>query len=185
MKKAKKILIMVVLILILTFLFGRYGWKLFGFFACESAGIEAVEVSYGQVHITGFYPGSFPQGFLGYHAEEKDGTLYVGFKFSGLFGIFETGNFDITIPTKRTITQVVVKSGEHEYTVWPKEEESFVDEAEATENGIYVRLERSDVYSISWHFENKSGGITNADGTAREVGKNMCLGMCVGTAKRR
>ena len=122
MKKAMKILVVVGLILILTFLIGRYGWKLFGFSACESAGIENVEVTDGQVHITGFYPGSFPQGFLGYHAEEKDGTLYVGFKFSGLFGVFETGDFDVTIPTKGSITQVIVKTGSSEYLIWPQEE---------------------------------------------------------------
>lgn len=71
-----------------------------------------------RVHIRGFYPGSFPTGFLGYHADQVDNTLYVGFKFSALFGIFETGDFDIMIPTKRTVTQVVVKSGEHEYVVY-------------------------------------------------------------------
>ena len=50
-----------------------------------------------------------------------------------------------------------------------------MDDAEATENGIYVRLERSDVYSVGWYFENKSGGMTNADGTALELGKNIYL----------
>lgn len=67
----------------------------------------------------------------------------------------------------------MVKSGKHEYTVWPKEEEFFVSETEATENGIYIRLERDDVYSVGWYFENKSGGMTDADGTALEVGKNI------------
>lgn len=50
-----------------------------------------------------------------------------------------------------------------------------MSEAEAMENGIYVRLKRSDVYSVSWYFENKSGGMTNADGTTLEVGKNIYL----------
>ena len=178
MKLLKKILIILLCIaalLITVFLTGRYGWKLGGFNACETAGIEQVNVEKDHVHIRGFYPGSFPRGFLGYHAEQADHTLYVGFKFSTLFGIFETGNFDITIPTKGTVTQVVVKSDEHEYAVWPKENEFFVNEAEATENGIYVRLERNDVYSVGWYFENKSGGMTNADGTALEGGKNIFL----------
>lgn len=178
MKLLKKILIILLCIaalLITVFLTGRYGWKLGGFNACETAGIEQINVEEDRVRIRGFYPGSFPTGFLGYHAEQVDHTLYVGFKFSALFGIVETGDFDITIPTKGTVTQVVVKSGEHEYTVWPQEDEFFVSEAEATENGIYVRLERSDVYSVSWYFENKSGGMTNADGTALEVGKNIFL----------
>lgn len=138
MKKVMKLLLIAAVILVMAFLTGRYGWKLFGFSACGSAGIENVEVTDGQVRITGFYPGSFPQGFLGYHAEQVDSTLYVGFKFSGFFGIFETGDFDITIPTSGTITKIVVKSGEHEYTVWPKGEESLVDEADTVEDGIYI-----------------------------------------------
>ena len=169
------ILLCMAVLLITVFLTGRYGWKLFGFSVCESAGIEQINVEEEHVRFRGFYPGSFPRGFLGYHAEQADHTLYVGFKFSTLFGIFETGDFDITIPTKGTVTQVVVRSGEHEYTVWPQEAEFFVNEAEATENGIYVRLERNDVYSVGWYFENKSGGMTNADGTALEVGKNIFL----------
>ena len=146
LKKMLIILLCIAALLITVFLTGRYSWKLGGFNACETAGIEQV-----------------------------DNTLYVGFKFSALFGIFETGDFDITIPTKGIVTQVVVKSGEHEYRVWPQEDEFFVSETEATENGIYVHLERSDVYSVGWYFENKSGGMTNADGTALEVGKNIYL----------
>lgn len=73
-------------LLLAVFLIGRYGLKLSGFRACESAGIEQVNIEDNQVRICGFYPGSFPQGFLGYHAEQVDSTLYVGFKFSGLFG---------------------------------------------------------------------------------------------------
>ena len=156
MKLSKKILIILLCIaamLVAVFMVGRYGWKLGGFNACEPAGIEQVNMEEDHVRIRGFYPGSFPTGFLGYHAEQVDSTLYVGFKFGALFGIFETGDFDITIPTTGTVTQVVVKSGEHEYTVWPQEDEFIVSEAEATENGIYVRLERSDVYSVGWYFE--------------------------------
>ena len=175
LKTVSLILLVLAIIVSIIFLIGRYGWKLFGFTACETAGIEQVNVEEDHVRIRGFYPGSFPRGFLGYHAEHEDNTLYVGFKFSALFGMFETGDFDITIPTKGTVTQIIVKSGEHEYTVWPQEAEFFVNEAEATENGIYVRLERNDVYSVGWYFENKCGGMTNADGTALEGGKNIFL----------
>ena len=175
LKTVSLILLVLAIIVSSIFLIGRYGWKLGGFNACETAGIEQVNVEKDHVSIRGFYPGSFPRGFLGYHAEQADHTLYVGFKFSTLFGIFETGDFDISIPTKGTVTQVVVRSGEHEYTVWPQEAKFFVNEAEATENGIYVRLERNDVYSVGWYFENKCGGMTNADGTALEGGKNIFL----------
>lgn len=130
LKRLQTILLCTAVLLLAVFLIGRYGWKLGGFRACESAGIEQVNVAEDHVRICGFYPGSFPQGFLGYHAEQVDSTLYVGFKFSVLFGFFETGDFDITIPTKGTVSQVVVKSGEQEYPIWPKEEDSRSEEAE-------------------------------------------------------
>lgn len=166
-------------VLAVVFLTGRYGWKLFGFSACESAGIESVEVTEGQVRITGFYPGSFPQGFLGCHVEEENGTLYVGFRFSGLFGIFETGDFDITIPVKSEISEVIIKTKNYEYPVWPEmgstEDLPTEPETEAREAGVYVLLERSDVYSINWYYESKSGGMTNADDSALISGVGLYL----------
>ena len=129
------IFIAVILVLSAIFLIGRYGWKLGGFRSCESAGVAQIQVEEVHIRILGFYPGSFPQGFLGYYAEQEGSTLYVGFKFSSLFGLFETGDFDITIPTKGTVTHIVVKSGQQEITVWPKEE-ILTDEAEVTENGL-------------------------------------------------
>ena len=129
------IFIAVILVLSAIFLIGRYGWKLGGFRSCESAGVAQIQVEEDHIRILGFYPGSFPQGFLGYYAKQEGSTLYVGFKFSSLFGLFETGDFDITIPTKGTVTHIVVKSGQQEITVWPKEE-TLTDEAEVTENGL-------------------------------------------------
>ena len=175
LKSIGTILLCAAVLLLAVFLIGRYGWKLGGFRACESAGIEQVYVEENQVRICGFYPGSFLQGFLGYHAEQVHSTLYVGFKFSGLFGFFETGDFDITIPTEGTVSQAVVKSGEQDHPIWPEEEDSLSKEAEATENGIYVRLERDVVYSVGWYFENQSGGMANADGTALESGVTPIL----------
>ena len=175
LKRTLIILLCIAALLIAVFMIGRYGWKLGGFNACETAGIEQINVEEDHVRIRGFYPGSFPQGFLGYHTKQDGNTLYVGFKFSGLFGIFETGDFDITIPTKGTVTHIVVKSVEHEYTVWPENKETLPDETSMTDNGIYVRLERSDVYSVELYFENKSGGMSNADGTALEMGENIYL----------
>lgn len=129
MKALKRILLKRILIVLLIaavvlssiFLAGRYGWKLGGFRACQSAGISSVEVSEKAVHITGFYPGSFPEGFCGYYAEERDGKLYVGFRFSAVFGFFETGDFDITIPFKGEIDEVVLKTRMNETTVWNKQ----------------------------------------------------------------
>lgn len=123
MKKAWKIAAWVVLVLALIWVFGRYGWKLFGFYACQTAGISCVEVADDQVRITGCAPGTFPGGFLGYHSAEEDGTLYVGFRHSDLFGIFEVSDFDIVIPVQGEIKAVVMKSRSNEYIIWPQAEE--------------------------------------------------------------
>ncbi|MDD6022964.1 MAG: hypothetical protein PUC06_01840, partial [Oscillospiraceae bacterium] len=71
--------------------------------------------------ITGFYPGSFPEGFCGYYAQEKDGKLFVGFRFSAVFGSLETGDFDITIPTQGPIDQVILKTSMDETSIWNAE----------------------------------------------------------------
>lgn len=130
LKRIVEVLLCTVVLLIAIFLIGRYGWKLVGFHACTSAGIERVIVEEKQVQIDGFYPGSFPKGFLGYYAEQVDNTLYVGFKFSSLFGIFETGHFEIAIPTEGTVSLVVIKTNEHEYSIWSEEEEWNSEETE-------------------------------------------------------
>lgn len=139
--RAAAVLATVAAALLIVFLLGRYGWKLGGFRACESAGIASVEVQPDSVRLTGFYPGSFPTGFCGYYAEERDGTLLVGFRFSAVFGIFETGDFDITIPVKGEIRQVVVKTATAEYPIWSAEsepaEEAPVPEAYAAVIGGY------------------------------------------------
>ena len=121
MKNAKKaIMILLVAAVLLTAVFaaGRYGWKLLGFRVCEGAGIESVEVSESTVAIKGFYPGSFPEGFCGYYAEEQDGRLYVGFAFSAVFGFFETGDFDVAIPVEGEIQEVILKTKQTETSIW-------------------------------------------------------------------
>lgn len=121
MKTLKRVLIILLVIagvVTAIFIAGRYGWKLGGFNACQGAGIDSVEVSENAVHITGFYPGSFPEGFCGYYSEEQDGKLYVGFRFSALFGSFETGDFDITIPTEGDINEVIIKTDMVETSIW-------------------------------------------------------------------
>lgn len=80
-----------------------------------------MEVNEETVHITGFYPGSFPEGFCGCYSEEQNGTLYVGFRFSAVFGFLETGNFDITIPVSGEINEVILKTSMNETSVWSAE----------------------------------------------------------------
>lgn len=122
LKNGLKILLCAAVLVFVVFLIGRYGWKLLGFSACQSAGIETVEVTDDRVKITGFFPGSFPEGFCGYYSEEQDGTLYVGFRFSSVFGFFETGDFDITIPIKGEVSEVILKTNTNESTIWSKDD---------------------------------------------------------------
>ena len=117
-QKAIITLLTAAILLIAVFAAGRYGWKLFGFRACQGAGIESVEVGETAVTVKGFYPSSFPEGFCCYYAEEQDGTLYVGFRFSAVFGFFETGDFDVAIPLKGEIHTVVCKTKTSETTIW-------------------------------------------------------------------
>lgn len=117
-----------------VFLAGRYGWRVMGFNACQGAAIESVEVSSGAVRIRGLYPGSFPEGFCGHYAEERDGRLYVGVRFSAVFGCFETGNFDITIPVADRIDAVILKTWQTETTVWTAETRADSGKADAPDN---------------------------------------------------
>ena len=170
MKSLKRMLtvpLTIAVVLIAIFLAGRYGWKLGGFGACQGAGITSVEVSETAVHITGFYPGSFPEGFCGYYSKEQDGKFYVGFRFSAVFGFFETGDFDITIPVKGEINEVILKTRMNETTLW-RAQTGFHPQSE--QYGVYVKLERNDVYSLSMSCEGFDGGVNNADLTAIESG---------------
>ena len=117
--KCGVVLILIPAVLLLVFACGRYGWKLAGFRACQGAGIERVTVTEGQVEIEGFDPASFPAGFIGYVSEEEDGQLFVGVRFSPVFGFFETGRFQIQIPTRGPITQVYLKTAGNETLIWP------------------------------------------------------------------
>ena len=175
MKAGKRILtVLLVITGILTaiFLAGRYGWKLGGFRACQGAGITSVEVSEKAVHITGFYPGSFPQGFCGSYAKEQDSKLYVGFRFSAVFGFFETGVFDITIPVKGEINEVILKTRMNETSVW-NAQTGFLTQSE--QYGVYVKLERNDVYSVSMFYDGFSGGGSHADHTAMDSGEYLFM----------
>lgn len=71
LKRGLIVLLSIAVILTAVFLAGRYGWRLGGFRACQGVGISTVEVSEKSVRITGFYPGSFPEGFCGYPDHER------------------------------------------------------------------------------------------------------------------
>lgn len=177
MKKAASIVLALLVLLAAVFCIGRYGWRRSGFDACDEAGIDGVTVTDGQVRITGFYPGSFPRGFVGAYTEEKNGVLYVGVHFSAVFGLFEPGDFDITIATKGTIRQVVLRSANGERILWTQEQEQPqpTERQDSDQRGIFITLDRRDVYAVGWYFENVSGGMSNADGTPLDCGTALFL----------
>ena len=171
MKSSKRMLtvpLTIAVVLIAIFLAGRYRWKLGCFGACQGAGITSVEVSETAAHITGFYPGSFPEVFCGYYAEERDGKLYVGFRFNAVFGFFETGDFDIIIPVKGEINEVVLKTSMNETSVWNSQTGFF---PQSEQYGVYVKLERNDVYFVFMSYDGFSGGVSHADSTAMDSGE--------------
>ena len=172
LKKVLTVLLIIAVVLTAAFLAGRYGWKLGGFRACQGTGITSVEVNEKDVHITGFYPGSFPEGFCGYYAREQDGKLCVGFRFSAVFGFFETGDFDVTIPIKGAITEVILITSMNETSVW-NSKAGFLLQSE--QYGVYVKLERNDVYSVSMSYDGFSGGLSHADSTAMDSGEYCIL----------
>ena len=172
LKRVLTVLLMIAVVLTAVFLVGRYGWKLGGFRACQGAGITSVEVREDAVHITGFYPGSFPEGFCGYYAEERNGILYAGFRFSAVFGFFETGDFDITIPVKGEINEVILKTRMNETTLW-RAQTGFLPQSE--QYGVYVKLERNDVHYISMSYDAFGGIASCADGTALEAGEYIFM----------
>ncbi len=172
LKKTPTVLLTIAVVLTAVFLAGRYGWKLGGFRACQGAGITSVEVSETAVHITGFYPGSIPEGFCGYYSKEQDGKFYVGFRFSAVFGFFETGDFDITIPIKGKINEVILKTRMNEASLW-RAPTGFLPQSE--QYGVYVKLERNDVVSVSMSYDGFNRGMNNADLTAIESGEYIFM----------
>lgn len=172
MKRTVTGMLIAAAILLTVFLMGRYGWKLFGFGLCQSAGIESVKVGQNTVQITGFYPGVFSKGFCGYYAQEQEGRLYVGFRFSALFGLFETGHFQTTIPVEGEISQVLIKTHNQEYLIWDDRwGELFLPD----QYGVYVKLERNDVCAITMSCPYSSGGLRNTDYTALESGEYLYM----------
>ncbi len=168
LKRSLTVVLAVAAVLAAVFLAGRYGWKLSGFRACQGAGIDCVEVDEKAVHITGFYPGSFPEGFCGYYAQEQDSRLYVGFRFSAVFGFFETGDFDVTIPVEGEIREVILKTSMNETRIWQAGTGAL---PQSEQYGIYVKLESTELYSVEISYEGFSGAVSRADSMAMEVGE--------------
>ena len=118
----------------------------------------------------GFILDLFPRGSAA--AIARNGTIYVGFRFSAVFGFFETGDFDVTIPVKGEISEVVLKTIMNESTLWERETGFF---PQSERYGVYVKPERDDILSVSMSYDGSSSGGLRADGGAWESGKYIFL----------
>lgn len=121
LKRTFSILLILLLTLLIIWCGGRYGWKLRGFDATESATIESIEVTETSVHIEGKYSGFVPKGFVGYIYKEENNILYVGYHYSSIFGFFDLPSFEIDIPIQNDIEKVYTKTNNKEYLIWERE----------------------------------------------------------------
>ena len=117
-------LVSIVLVVAVSVLSARYGWKLFGFRYCEDISrlyVESIEVADNTVTLNGNTMASAP-AFVGYTYKIVDDKLYIGMKYNLLLGFTQRlGAFDITIKTNTSkITQVFLKDSQDEKRIWHK-----------------------------------------------------------------
>lgn len=120
MSKAKRIFIALgagLLLLALVWVGGRYGWRVLGFRACTGSGIREVLVTDREVQIQGAYPGTFPKGCLGWVTRQEGGDLYFGVRYDGIFGFFETGQFEARVEASG-VERVWLVSGADRSLIW-------------------------------------------------------------------
>lgn len=115
-----KIIVIAIAAIVILFFAGRYGWRVFGFAACENTAIESLKVSENSVSISGYDPASFPSGFIGYVAKQKGERLYIGVNYSTLFGFFELGRFDIEVPFEGEVNEIYLKTNKSEELIWKR-----------------------------------------------------------------
>ena len=129
MKKRNRLLLVFVGILfgiVLIFTVARYGWRFFGFSMCDDKMIEVLDVGEEKVSFKVIsQPNSFPSSFIGYKAEQKDDTLYIGVKFNIFLGILLTdkGTGYFSVPIDGEVNQIIDK-GSNELIIWDREEKN-------------------------------------------------------------
>ena len=126
MKTLLKILLIVVLIAVLLFVAGRYGWRALGFAACDEPStnyVETVTVDDATVRIVGGTASSF-SSYVGSIHELTDGRLYIGIKHNSFLGFLQRlGGFSLSIPTEgQTITAIYFKGNNEERLIWTQED---------------------------------------------------------------
>ena len=119
-----KVSALILLIVVVTFVGFRYGWRLFGFDACDNPNslfTENIKIEENLIVLSGDTSQSAP-AFVGYIYEISDGNLYVGLKYNLLFGFYERlGRFNIRIKCDTSqIKKIYFKNGNTEKLVWEK-----------------------------------------------------------------
>ena len=115
-----KIIAIAIAASVILFFAGRYGWRVFGFAACENTAIDSINVSENHVSISGHDPALFPSGFIGYVAKQEGERLYIGVNYSALFGFFELGRFDIEVPFEGEVNEIYLKTSKSEELLWQR-----------------------------------------------------------------
>lgn len=67
---------------------------------------------------------------------------------------------------------MVLKTNMNETSVW-NAQTGFLSQSE--QYGVYVKLERSDVYSVSMSYDGFNGGVSHADSTAMDSGETCFM----------
>lgn len=145
MKTLKTVIAALCVLLLLTaaiWFGGRYGWRLFGFRFCTGSGIESVTITENKATISGFYPGSFPEGYLGYVAKQEEDRLYLGVRYDPIFGILELGQFTEEIPLAQEISAVYLKTAKGEYSIWSADMELQQEPEEMVSVSVEPAVER-------------------------------------------
>lgn len=129
MKKRKKLIIKIAGILIgivLIFIVARYSWRLFGFSMCnDDKWIEILDMREDKISfkVTNNLH-SIPGSFIGYKAEQKGDTLYIGVKFNTLLGVLpkDKGTGYFTVPIDGEVNKIIRK-GSKETIIWERDGE--------------------------------------------------------------
>lgn len=123
MKKIIKGFLVILMILLAVFVICRYGWKFAGFNLCQNSIIYDVKVNDDSVVISGRDVNLVPRGFIGYYYQIEDDCMYIGFRFSSIFGFFEKGAYEIEIKTESKVNKIIMKSEKSETVIYDIYEE--------------------------------------------------------------
>ncbi len=118
-----KIFAGILIVIVLIFIVARYGWRLFGFSMCDDMYIEILDVGEEKVSFESESGFVFPSdAFIGYKAEQKGDTLYIGVKYNIILGVLpkdETRGF-FSVPIDGKINKIIQK-GANEKIIWDRE----------------------------------------------------------------